>query len=110
MGVSADACSSIVVPSCEAEGPSCSGFTIVPLCPQRCPYTLRRLRIDSQRRLGQDHVVLLACHQHRDATVSDPPLPLSPLPAFEDRRHPLTAANAHGLQPVACVTPLHFVQ
>jgi hypothetical protein len=32
------------------------------------------------------------------------------LSAFENRRHPLTAAHTHGLQPVAGVTALHFVQ
>src|SRR5262245_61655727 len=35
---------------------------------------------------------------------------LSTLAAFENRRDPLATTDTHGLQPVACVTPLHFVQ
>jgi hypothetical protein len=34
---------------------------------------------------------------------------LMPLPALENRRYPLTPTHTHGLQPVAGVTPLHFV-
>jgi hypothetical protein len=37
-------------------------------------------------------------------------LRLLPLPALENRRDPLATTHTHGLQPVACITPLHFVQ
>src|ERR671918_1700321 len=30
--------------------------------------------------------------------------------AFENRRHPLATTDTHGLEPIAGITPLHFVQ
>jgi hypothetical protein len=50
--------------------------------------------------------------RHTSSVVESMPsgLCLVPLPPLENRRHPLAATDTHGFQPVARITPLHFVQ
>jgi hypothetical protein len=64
--------------------------------------------------VGQSRVRVRADPSEFSASIAlTPILPsmfhLMPLPALENRRHPLAPAHTHGLQPVAGVTPLHFV-
>jgi hypothetical protein len=64
--------------------------------------------------LGQSRVRVRADPSEFSASIAlTPTLPsmfhFMPLPALENRRHALAPAHTHGLQPVAGVTPLHFV-